>query len=265
MKKFLYAASIMLLGAGMSMAQSTSSTDQQSTSSTTTQDTTHTPSATTPQTGTGNSSAGSMSGNTDTSGAGCDYIFFNPNLARTVISAVDPGYGDEQGGNLSASLGTATNLHLTCVFDCSGGKILVYTNGVLASTFVGITDPLSDVGREFAYVGRSLYTADAYLTWSLQELRIYAGVLAPAAVAATQALGPNQLLSQANPMVSSSVSGSGLTLSWPLASAGYTVLSTTNLAAPVWSESSVTPQQVGNTWRVNLPVTHQQQFFRLVK
>ena len=204
-------------------------------------------------------------GNTDASGAGYDYVFFNPNLARTVISAVDPGYGDEQGGDLSASLGTATNLHLTCVFDCSGGEILVYTNGVLASTFAGITDPLSDVGSEFAYVGRSLYTADSYLTWSLQELRIYAGVLAPAEVAATQALGPNQLLSWTNPMVTSSVSSNGLTLSWPLASAGYTVLSTTNLAAPVWSESFVTLRQVGNTWQVNLPITNQQQFFQLVK
>jgi len=36
-------------------------------------------------------------GDTDSGGNGYDYIFFNPNLARTVISTADPGYNDEQG------------------------------------------------------------------------------------------------------------------------------------------------------------------------
>ncbi|MGH7979934.1 MAG: alpha-L-arabinofuranosidase C-terminal domain-containing protein, partial [Limisphaerales bacterium] len=94
-------------------------------------------------------------GNTDSSGNGYDYIFFNPNIARATISATDPGYNGEQGGNLS-SLGSVTNLHLTCIFNAPVGTILVYTNGVLAASFTGINDPLSTVGNEFAYVGRSL-------------------------------------------------------------------------------------------------------------
>ena len=109
-------------------------------------------------------------GDTDSSGDGYNYIFFNPNVARATISAADPGFDGEQGGDLP-SLGTVTNLHLTCVFDCPAGSISVYTNGVLAAAFTGITDSLSTVGNEFAYVGRSLYTADAYLNWTLQELR----------------------------------------------------------------------------------------------
>jgi len=89
---------------------------------------------------------------------------------------------------LSSSLGVSTNLHLTCVFDCPNGVISVYTNAVLASAFNGITDPLSSVGDEFAYVGHSLYTADSYLTWTVDELRIYNGALQAADVAATDAL-----------------------------------------------------------------------------
>lgn len=204
-------------------------------------------------------------GNTDASGVGYDYVFFNPNLARTAISAVDPGYNGEQGGDLAVSFGTATNLHLTCVFDNPAGMIEVYTNGVLASTFVGISDPLSVVGDEYAYVGRSLYSSDAYLDWSLAELRIYSGALLPAEVAATQALGPTQLLSQANPTVSAVVSNGSLTLSWPVACAGYAVLTTTNLVDPVWSAAAESPQIVGNTWQVNLPVANYQQFFELAK
>lgn len=85
MKKLLYTASVMLLGAGLAVAQSSSSTDQ---SSSTTSTTTQTPSASTPQTNAPDSmdkqnpssgqnpdsqknpsAAGSMSGNTDSSSA----------------------------------------------------------------------------------------------------------------------------------------------------------------------------------------------------
>ncbi|HEY1787868.1 MAG TPA: alpha-L-arabinofuranosidase C-terminal domain-containing protein, partial [Verrucomicrobiae bacterium] len=174
-------------------------------------------------------------GDTDGSGDGYDYIFFNPNIARATISAADPGFNAEQGGN-APSLGNITNLHLTCVFDCPIGTILVYTNGALSATFTGVTDPLTTIGNQFAYVGRSLYTADAYLNWSLQELRIYNGALSPSEISASDALGPNELLSNASPMMSTaSVAGANLTLSWPLASAGFTLLSSTNLLSGSWA------------------------------
>ena len=202
-------------------------------------------------------------GDTDGSGDGYDYIFFNPNLARATISAVDPGYDGEQGGNLASSLGLATNLHLTCVFDCPAGVISVYTNGVLASTFTGITDALTAVGNEFAYMGRSLYTADAYLTWTIDELRIYNGALSAADVAATDALGPNQLLAPNQPHIGLSASAGALTLSWPVASAGYTVWMTTNLASGGWVPANVTPQILGSQWQVTLPLTPPAGYFRL--
>lgn len=205
-------------------------------------------------------------GNTDGSGAGYDYIFFNPNLARTTISAADPGYDGEEGGDLASSLGQATNLHLTCVFDCPAGLISVYTNGVLASTFTGIADPLSVVGNEFAYIGRSLYTADAYLTWTIDELRIYNGPLSAVEIAATDALGPNQLLSTASPTLSASVSGGNLMISWPLASAGYSVLMTSNLSGASWTAVTTAPQIIGNQWQLAVPLTNTgPQFYRLQK
>ena len=203
-------------------------------------------------------------GDTDSSGDGYDYIFFNPNFARAAISALDPGYEGEQGGSLPFSLGLATNLHLTCVFDCPNGLIDVYTNGDLAATFSGITDPLSSVGAEFAYIGRSLYDADAYLNWSIEELRIYKGALGPAEIAATDALGPNQLLITNVPTVSISTSVGNLSLSWPLASAGYTVLTTTNLSSSNWMVADASPEIVAGKWQFSMPVTNSEdQFFRL--
>jgi len=192
-------------------------------------------------------------GNTDSGGNGCNYIFFNPNIARAVISGVDPGYGAEQGGNM-ASLGHATNLHLTCVFDCPAATFLIYTNGVLAATFKGITDSLTAVGSEFAYVGRSLYTGDAYLDWSLQELRIYNTALSASQIAASQALGPGQLLSPNSPVMAAALTKTNLTLSWPLANAGFTLQSCTNLILGNWMNvTSPAPQITNGQWQVSLP------------
>lgn len=203
-------------------------------------------------------------GNTDSGGLGDDYIFFNPNLARTTISAVDPGYNLEQGGNLGASLGLATNLHLACVFDCPKGAIRVYTNGLLAATFSGITAPLSAVGTQFAYIGRSLYSNDAYLTWTLQELRIYNGALNSSEVAATDALGPEQVLSTNSPVLAAATTQSSLVLAWPVASAGFTVWGTTNLASGNWVPVNAAPQILGGQWTLTLPATNTlPQFFRL--
>jgi alpha-L-arabinofuranosidase len=205
-------------------------------------------------------------GDTDSGGNGYDYIFFNPNIARATISAADPGLDGEQGGNLP-SLGSVTNLHLTCVFDPPVGTILVYTNAVLAATFTGITDPLSTVGNEFAYVGRSLYTADAYLNWSLQELRIYNGAISAAEISASDALGPNELLSNGSPIFGASqIAGGNLTLSWPLASAGFTLMARTNLLLGSWSPDAFTsPQIINGQWQITVPATGGAQYFMLEK
>ncbi len=128
-------------------------------------------------------------GNTDVNGAGYDYIFLNPQFARVTISGVDPGYNGEQGGNF-ATLAGANNLHITSVFDPPNGVINVYTNGVLSASFTGITDPLSVVGSQFTYIGRSLYN-DSFFNWSINELRIYNSALSPLEVAASDANGPD--------------------------------------------------------------------------
>ena len=204
-------------------------------------------------------------GNTDSNGDGYDYLFFNPNIARATISEVDPGFGSEQGGDLP-SLGNITDLHLTCVFDCPVGSISIYTNGVLVATFNGITDPLSVVGSQFAYVGRSLYTADAYLNWSLQELRIYNGALSAPEIAASGVLGPGQLLSaQSPPMSVSQLNGGDLKLAWPVSSAGFTLFSTTNIMGPWFPVVTASPEIVNDQWQVALPVTAASQYFMLEK
>jgi hypothetical protein len=59
------------------------------------------------------------------------------------------------------------------------------------------------------------------------------------------------------PLVSLTLAGTNLTLSWPLASAGFTVQSRTNLVLGNWlNVTSPAPQIVGNQWQVALPSTN---------
>lgn len=54
-----------------------------------------------------------------------------------------------------------------------------------------------------------------------------------------------------------------INLTWPLAPAGFTLLSTTNLLAPAWVPVSAPVSLVGNQNVVSLPASGTQQYFRL--
>jgi alpha-L-arabinofuranosidase len=203
-------------------------------------------------------------GNTDNSGVGEDYIFCAPQGGRIAITASDPGYAGEQNAAGAGDLSYGTNLHFVAVYDPPAGYLALYTNGVLAAINNSVTVPMSSVNDVLNYIGRSLYNADPYPDMVLDEFRIYNGALTPNEIAATQALGPHQLLSQASPTTNVSLAGANVTLSWPLAAAGFTVLSSTNLASGVWSPVTASAQQiVGNQWQITLPISGKTEFFRL--
>jgi hypothetical protein len=204
-------------------------------------------------------------GNTDGGGSGEDYIFFAPQGGRIAITSADPGYTGEQNAAGAGDLSFHTNLHLVAVYDPPAGFLALYTNGVLAAVDSGVTVPMSAVSGALNYIGRSLYTGDPYPDLSIDEFRIYNGALQPNEIAATQILGPNQPLSTGSPApgISVSLSGGVLTLSWPLASAGFTLLSRINLGAGDWTMVSQSPQIVGNQWQVVVPLSDSLRFFCL--
>ncbi len=202
-------------------------------------------------------------GNTDGGGTGMDYIFCAPQGGRIAITATN--WSGEQNAAGAGDLSYHTNLHVVAVYDPPAGYLALYTNGVLAAMNSAVTVPMSSVSSVLNYIGRSLYDADPYPDLSLDEFRIYNGPLQTDEIAATQILGPNQLLSTASPAISASASGGYLTLSWPLASAGCTVMTTTNLVGGLWTASAVTPQIIGNQWNVAVPVAENARFYRLQK
>ena len=117
------------------------------------------------------------------------------------------------------------------------------------------------------YLGKSQYP-DPYLNGSIDEFRIYNVGLSAAEIAATSALGSSQQLSTNSPAMSMALSGMNLTLSWPLANAGFTLQSRTNLMLGDWMNvTSPAPHIGGGQWRVTLPPSTGAgpMFYRLLK
>jgi hypothetical protein len=201
-------------------------------------------------------------GATDATGLGANYLFGSLVRDYTAITGADPGYTAEQGTAGGPALPLNTPIHFTAVYDSPEGYIALYTNGVLQSINTGVTTPLSAVSPVEAFIGRSLYNPDPYASLQLDEFRIYNGVLSPAELAATQMLGPDQVLTTAV-NVKATLSGGTVTLSWPAAAAGFTLMSKPTLPSGTWSPVSPAATLVGTQWQVTVPTSGGAKFFRL--
>jgi hypothetical protein len=142
--------------------------------------------------------------------------------------------------------------------------LALYTNGVLSGINNSVTVPLSSVNDVYSLIGKSLYSNDPYPSFSIDEFRIYSGALYASDIAATQLLGPEHFLSTASPPLAVSSRNGFLTLSWPLAASGYTLLSKTNLSLGAWHPADTpAPQPNGGQWQLTLPMTRTAEYFRL--
>jgi hypothetical protein len=198
-------------------------------------------------------------------GTGYNYIFCAPRAGRAAITSGN--YSGEQNAYTGADFSYHNNLHLAFVFNPPAGYLAIYTNGVLAGINNSVTTAFSAVNDAYSWIGRSLYSGDPYPDFTLDEFRIYNGALSPAEIAAADALGANQLLDNSSPSFNTTmVTGNSLILSWPLASAGFTLMSRTNLASGAWSTAALTPPQIsGGQWQLSIPMTQNAQYFRLQK
>ncbi len=153
-------------------------------------------------------------------------------------------------------------VHVVCVYNPTAGVAFLYTNGVLEANSV-VSTSLTNVSKNAAALGRSPYTVDPWLAGSIDEFRIYAGQLLPADIAAAQIVGPNVLLTT-NVSLAVSQGNGTLTLSWPVAGPGFTLVSCSTLGAgAVWTTVNATPSVNGANNQVAIIPTNAAMFFRL--
>jgi O-glycosyl hydrolase len=197
------------------------------------------------------------------------YMFLTPqngSTNRLRFAITTSGTGGEQQINGTSALAVGVWYHVAVTY---GGNIgILYLNGVAVGTNNAMTLNPSSLGSTANnYIGKSQWP-DPYFNGLMSEFRIYGVALSLAEIAATDALGPDQLLSTNNPIIAGSTSANNLALSWPVASAGFTLQSCTNLIQGSWfNATSVSPQIVGGKWQVTLPLSGNADstFYRLVK
>lgn len=183
----------------------------------------------------------------------------------------NPRY-DWRNGNVNSSVAwtPGTQAHIVVVHSGTDGSAKLYFNGVLRGSSTGQNLPLSSIDDTNCFLGRSIYSApyslpggyfDPYMVGSLNEVRIYRGLLTDAEIAQQFAIGPDNII--ANVPLSSSVSGGNLTLSWPTYGAHFALESTTSLSPAAWSPVVGVQSQVGTNYQMTVPVGTGNRFFRL--
>lgn len=199
-------------------------------------------------------------GNTNgTEGNG--YIFCAPQGGRIAITSTN--YTGEQNASSSIDFSFHTNFHVTAVYNPPENYLAIYTNGILAGVNSSVTVSLNAISNVISYIGRSLYSGDAYFDVSFDEFRIYDGAMEPADVAAAQLVGPNVLLTT-NVSLNTSTAGGNLIMSWPVAAPGFTLESSPTLGAgAVWTPVTVMPSAIGTNNQVTIIPTNGAMFFRL--
>jgi hypothetical protein len=192
--------------------------------------------------------------------SGLNFVFYSPHSSLG---------GQRLGISTAAAIvnfdapGTLDNraVHVVCIMDPTNNYCAVYTNGVLQSAVTNALPALSGVSTAWSFIGRSLFSANAWLNATIDELRIYDGRLTPQEIAVNEQYGPNALALPVTLMPSNSVSG--LTLSWPSWAVGFVSQSATNPAGGVWTSLLQTPALASNQWSLAVATTNSVNFFRL--
>lgn len=198
---------------------------------------------------------------TDVGPATQNEFYFAPGWNPNPPNAHFYNAGFPWGGNkqVTGALGSQL-LHITCEY--GNGWMAVYTNGVFESGVTNLVAPASSAGTVSASIGHSPFN-DPGILGSIDEFRIYNGLLSPDEIVASDLLGPNQTLSTAATLNAVRASGN-ITLNWPLADAGFSVQTSSNLSNPTWITLTNAPSLTSsNTWQISVPASGGLQFFRL--
>lgn len=192
---------------------------------------------------------------------GQNFLFFSPHTSSS---------GLRQG--LSTGSGTVNldvpgafdsqTLHVVCLSDPTAGYSAIYTNGVLRASLNSALPALSGVSGAWSFIGRSLFSADAWLNATIDELRIYDGRLTPEEITADDAAGPDALALPVSLDVS--WSGPNLTFSWPAYGVGFVPETSPSLGPDAaWMPLPEIPLLNNDQWTVTLPATNSAAFYRL--
>jgi len=206
----------------------------------------------------------------DRSGSvGKTYVFFSPHGGVNHTLAVRDASGTERRSEQSGVLDGLTNVHVVCVYDPPTSTLILYLNGMADVWRTDASSPLSEINNVYSWLGRSLYSGNAYLNGSLNEFRIYDFALSSGEVWQSYLRGPDAPLPSgpAGPAVSFAKEGASLKLSWPDAllpwEPVWNLYGTTSLVPPLWMLVTNAVTHTNGQVLLTLPLEGPHRYFRL--
>jgi autotransporter-associated beta strand protein len=119
-----------------------------------------------------------------------NYVYFSPRSGANHTLGIAGGSSQSQESAVATGNLDGQYMHVACVVDPPNHVMAIYTNGILEMS-TNINTSLDNISDEKCWVGRSLFTADAYLNASIDELRIYSGALASNSIYQSYLQGPD--------------------------------------------------------------------------
>jgi len=193
---------------------------------------------------------------------GTAYFYEAAGRGAAGLPSNSPGGGEATAiePNPNQSQFTTNVIHVAATIDSPNHILNLYTNGAFAMSVTNVVIDLGLVADNFSFLGRSQW-ADPHLAGSIDDFRVYYGVLTPAQVAASYAAGPDP-----DALRATVASPGHVTISWPatLVTTGYSLQSSSSLTSGLWSNvGGVT--QVGGNNQVTINSAGAPVFFRLIK
>ena len=134
---------------------------------------------------------------------GQNYFFLSPHSGPgdTFLQVRPTGFGPDETIEHAPILDNQTNVHIAAVVYPAIGLMQLYLNGFLAGQVTNATAPLSTIHDVYNYLGHSLFSSDAFLNGSIDEFRVYSGVMSAQQAALDAAAGPDLLVSNPGSLV----------------------------------------------------------------
>lgn len=140
---------------------------------------------------------------------GTDYLYLSARIGganRMRYQVNPPGGGEGDGVRIETPAYTAgTEMHLVVTYNYEGRLATVYQDGQVVGSAPLVTS-LSAIPDVNNWLGRSQYSGDAFFNGTLNEFRIYEGVLTPLQVVINKQQGPDQPAVDPGDLVSVSLS-----------------------------------------------------------
>lgn len=137
--------------------------------------------------------------------SGTSYVYLTSHSSSGTTRVGINSSAGEMDIDAPGTLDNQTNVHIVVVFHPLARCVKLYLNGVLAAQNLNVSgQDLANIVDNYSYLGKSQFYVDPAATESVDEFRIYSGVLDATNVAVDYAAGPNNLVS--NPGALQSIS-----------------------------------------------------------